>query len=299
EDIEREHIHIVSLRVKSDGGKVNDSQEFIRSKRITEELEAKHRLQPGEGKALREDWRLSSVDTASGNIKRQISQVAKAVAGSYYFQSLGEYKAILSRYHVEVEEVRGERNGTAYRGLLYQATNVMGIKVGVPIKSSLIGKAVGLEALEKRMTKSQIAIKQKGLKTHTWQAVSAAKSQAKTESEFRALLAQDKIEVLFRKNDEGRIYGATFIDHHTRCALNGSRLGKGFSANVFQEMWGEKVVSPSKLGDSENPLARSLQEDYKDVSSFSLLPDVDEEVKPEAELYQRKRKKRRFGRQGD
>lgn len=38
-DIERKHIHIVSLRVDSEGNKINDSFERRRSKRITDEIE--------------------------------------------------------------------------------------------------------------------------------------------------------------------------------------------------------------------------------------------------------------------
>ena len=45
------------------------------------------------------------------------------------------------------------------------------------------------------------------------------------------------IDVLFRQNDTGRIYGVTFIDHESRTVLNGSRLGKDFSANVFNDLF--------------------------------------------------------------
>lgn len=43
------------------------------------------------------------------------------------------------------------------------------------------------------------------------------------------------MDVVFRHTDGGRIYGATFIDHRTGCVLNGSRLGREFSANALQE----------------------------------------------------------------
>jgi len=39
--------------------------------------------------------------------------------------------------------------------------------------------------------------------------------------------------VVIRKNNSGRIYGITFIDDAEGVALNGSRLGKGYAANVF------------------------------------------------------------------
>ena len=40
---------------------------------------------------------------------------------------------------------------------------------------------------------------------------------------------------MLRHTEEGRIYGATFIDHRTGCVLNGSRMGKELSANALQE----------------------------------------------------------------
>lgn len=49
EDIGREHLHIVSLRVNSNGKKINDYREHERSKEITEYLEHKYSLNPTEG----------------------------------------------------------------------------------------------------------------------------------------------------------------------------------------------------------------------------------------------------------
>ena len=66
---------------------------------------------------------------------------------------------------------------------------------------------------------------------------------AKSEQEFRELLKQEHIDVVFRRNDTGRIYGVTFIDHERREAFNGSRMGKEFSANVFNGLvnWWEEI----------------------------------------------------------
>ena len=43
--------------------------------------------------------------------------------------------------------------------------------------------------------------------------------------------------MVYRINPEGCLYGITFIDHTTRTVFNGSRLGKAFSANVFNELF--------------------------------------------------------------
>ncbi|KAA6306369.1 hypothetical protein EZS27_041974, partial [termite gut metagenome] len=51
------------------------------------------------------------------------------------------------------------------------------------------------------------------------------------------MMREKEIGVVFRGNEAGRIYGITFIDYQNRTVLNGSRLGKEFSANVFNELF--------------------------------------------------------------
>ena len=50
--------------------------------------------------------------------------------------------------------------------------------------------------------------------------------------------------VVIRKNDNGRIYGITFIDDEVGIALNGSRLGKGYAANVFNSYFSNPAHNP-------------------------------------------------------
>ena len=50
------------------------------------------------------------------------------------------------------------------------------------------------------------------------------------------------INTVVRRNDEGRIYGMTFIDHESRTVWNGSALGKNLSANVFNDWWNEQAI---------------------------------------------------------
>lgn len=303
EDIDRHHLHIVSLRVDHQGKKINSYKEYRRSKKITEDIEQKYRLKKGEGNAKQENWELSPLDTSKGELKKQIASLIKPVAAMYHFQSMGEYKAVLSLYNIHVEELRGENKGKPYRGLIYQAVDGVGNKVGKPIKSSVFGKSVGYDGLDKRMAKSKEKIKEKNLKTHTLTAVASAKSRAKSESEFRALLREDKIDVLLRRNEQGRIYGTTFIDHSTRCALNGSRLGKEFSANVFNELFKEADNTPqskvqAKLSDAYNSGTASEQNKYS-AGLLSILPQPDLQEENRSFIPRRKKKKRRrYGRQG-
>ena len=310
EDIGREHIHIVSLRVDSTGKKIDGYREHEHSKEITEQLERKYNLHPAEGQKRSEQWELTPVDASKGDLKKQIASVIKPLASMYHFQSMGEYKAVLSLYNINVEELTGEAKGKPYRGLLYSAMDSEGNKVSNPLKSSIFGKSVGYDGLEKRMAKSAERIKSKNLKAHTLKAVSEAKQSCPSENEFRAKLRQQGIDVLFRRNDEGRIYGATFIDHTTRTVLNGSRLGKDYSANVFNDLFGGKQepiqesAQETRLSDVyKKPEQLNFENSHSSDSGlggiFSILsPEPENHPKDEMPLpYRKKKKKRMYGRQ--
>ena len=214
EDINRHHLHIVSVNVDERGRRLNKDFIHRRSKRITTELERKYGLH---------------------DVKRQVANTAKAVMATYKFQTMGEYRALLSLYNITVEEARGNVDGREYHGLVYAATDDAGNKVGNPFKASRIGKSVGYEAVRRRFEFSKGQIRDKRLADMTRKTVAAALARTYRKEEFIDLLHAKGVDVVFRHTDEGRIYGATFIDHRTGCVLNGSRLGREFSANALQE----------------------------------------------------------------
>ena len=238
-DIDRRHIHIVGLRVDENGRPLNDRFEHRRSKQITRELERKYDLHPAERRERAERPELKKVDYAAGDVKHQIGNTVKAACYGYRFQSFGEYRALLAAYNVCAEEVKGEINGRAYQGIVYSAMNGKGEKVGNPVKASRIGRSVGYEAVQRRMEKSGKVIKDGKLKERT-RIVAAAMRTARTRLEFERELNRQGIDVVFRRNDNGRIYGVTFIDHDNRVVLNGSRLGKEYSANVFNDLYSDE-----------------------------------------------------------
>lgn len=306
EDIDRAHIHIVSMRVKSDGSKVKDSKEHERSKAITIELERKYNLIPTEGQSQGELWMLSLVDASKGNLKKQIAAVIEPLASMYHLQTMGEYKALLSLYNIGVEELRGEAKGKPYRGLLYSALDKEGNKVGKPLKSSVFGKTVGFDGLEKRMTESSLKIKEGKIREETRKIVAGALVTSQDEREFRRKLQSSNIDLVLRRDDEGRIYGATFINHNVRCVLNGSRLGKEFSANVLNEKFSGKEyidnTEPQTVQSEDVPTVNSpvnLDNIGSLIDSVLDIPVFDNSSNPDANNRQlkKRKKKRRYGRQ--
>jgi hypothetical protein len=247
-DIEREHIHIVSVQVGQDGKKIKDSKRNERSVAVSEELEKEYGLHSVKGQKRSEKWQLKPVDPAKGDLKRQIAAVIKPALSMYRFQTMGEFRALLSLYNIGIEEVRGERNGNAYRGLLYTALNADGGKAEVtPLKSSLFGKSAGFDALEQHMEHSGEKIAKENSRERTRHRVAEAFLDAPTENALRERLRAYHIDLFIRRNDTGRITGVTFIDHENRCVLNGSRLGKEYSANALNERYPEAQKTGADL----------------------------------------------------
>ena len=236
EDIDRHHLHIVTLAVDERGKKINDRNNFYTSTRILKELEQKYGLIPAQMQKVKEVFRLKKVFYGDGeNLKKQLASVIKPAAKFYHCPSFKEYRALLSTYNICVEEVKGEMYGKPYNGLVYFATDDKGKKVGNPFKASLFGKAVGYEALQNRFKASKEKLKEKHLAPKTKAVVAGALKRSATKEDFRENLHRKGVDVLFRENEEGRLYGITFIDHNNGCVVNGSRLGKELSANAIAE----------------------------------------------------------------
>ena len=242
-DIAREHIHIVSLRVDSRGQKINDRFEKRRSKKITDTLERKYDLIPSSKITDKVMNETPKIDTTRGNIKEQVTNIVRMVLKHYCFCSLGELNAILSAYNLTVEEIKTGFRGKKYDGLVYVPTDDKGYKISTPIHASDIGRGVGYTAVQNRMQKSKQNVKPL-IPSVRNKVLQTMRTSPKTEEELRQRLEEQSLRVFIRKNESGRIYGITFIDDKEGVALNGSRLGKGYAANIFNSYFSNPTDNP-------------------------------------------------------
>ena len=304
EDINRHHLHIVTVRVDENGRSIDTRNNFYRSKQITRELEQKYGLHDAERRNRRLDTPpLHKVDASADDVKKQVGNTVKALNAQYRFQSMGEYRALLSLYNVTVEEVQGNVRGREYHGLVYSATDDAGDKVGNPFKSSLFGKAVGYEAVERKFARSKTEIKDRKLADMTKRTVLSVLQGTYDKERFIATLKEKGIDTVLRYTEEGRIYGATFIDHRTGCVLNGSRMGRELSANALQEHFtlpyaGQPPVPLFITTEGqEETQAPSTPEYGRDLDGMGLFspegPAVDAEEEAFIRAMQRRKKKKK------
>ena len=273
-DIGREHLHIVSVRVDETGRAISDSYEHGSSMKVCRELERQFGLVPATPKQWKEGLPLSPVGYGDGNLKGQLAGVIRPLAREWRFRTLGEYRAVLSLYGITVDEVKGEYGGREYHGLTYSATDREG----------------------------------------------NMQTAGHDRAQFERELMRQGIGVVFRQNEAGRIYGATFIDHAAKAVFNGSRLGKEFSAGVFNDLFAgqEGIHLPQPSAGVEHPTRQQehtgasqwdghtgYRPDHKDgttqnvAASFNLFALVpggasgDQPVPPQ----RKKKKRRKYGRQ--
>ncbi len=235
EDIDRHHVHIVALRVGTDGRCISDRNNFYRNKKVCRELEQRYGLKPAEREKITPDMSIKKIDP-NGDIKRQVANTVKMVGMRYKFQSMGEYNAILGLYNVRCDTADGRVNGREYHGLVYFATDDNGNTIATPLKASRLGKFASRTAIDGRFERA----KEKIDVAPTKRKVADVLGQSSGKDDFVAKLKERNIDVVFRYTDEGRIYGVTFVDHDTMTALNGSRLGKEFSADALNARFSQQ-----------------------------------------------------------
>ena len=263
EDIGRRHVHIVSTCVKENGEKISDAYEWNRSMKVCRELESRFGLKPVADKRneLLEPY-LKKADYRDGDVKRQAGNILKSVFTAYRFQTFGEYSALLSCFNIEAKQVRGDFEGTPYNGIVYTLT--------------------GNRKWQPKI-RDNVALAVHGCRGNR--------------EDFVRLLGEKGIDVVFRENEKRRIYGVTFIDHRNREVYNGSRLGKEFSANAFEQLFNRPQEFPEPEFQRENlsdSMESAIEQAFGIFSPDINGPDPQEEAL--ARRLQRKKKKKRRSR---
>lgn len=235
------HIHIVSIKVREDGSRI-DTQNIGRnqSEKARKEIEKEFGLVKAEDSKRLKQHKLKPLNTekiqyGKSETKRAISNVLNEVLYSYKFASIPELNAVLKQFNVMAD--RGSENSRIYKknGLTYRLLDVTGNKVGVPIKASDFYNKPTLKFLEERFV-----LNEKERQSHKARVKNAIdilliKNPGLGLDTLIRALEKESIQTVLRQNQDGIIYGITYIDHRTKSVFNGSALGKPYSANGIQQ----------------------------------------------------------------
>lgn len=277
-DIERIHIHIVSVCVDAEGRKIADTFEKRRSMVVCRALEKEYNLISAmEKKQNPLQLSFKPVDYKLGDVKSQMASVIRHLPKQYAFQSIGAYNALLSLFNITTEEVRGQYNGITKQGLLYFALNDKGEKVSNPFKASLFGKSAGHSQLLSYCENSKIRLQNHPVRASLKASIERTFQTSTNEIDFKKGLQLQGIDTVTLRNKEGRLYGITFIDHASKTLWNGSQLGKNLSANVFNASW-QKDTKPERVVDKNQPQAEHDQSEGNNGGQTHDLNSFEKEI---------------------
>ena len=221
-DIDRVHYHVVSVRVNEQGRKIHDFQENRRCLQILSAVAPKYGLSVGNGDG--EHYTAMGIDPrrfnpVGGNIMEQIRIIAQECC-KYHMTSFAQFKLIMQAHGLDVFERTGDASQVVVRGL-----NQDDIPCTAPITEAELGKALYSDYEARAME----CVGRSGVKKRERERIcgisASCLEHSTSERHFMNMLARFDIDIHLHRTKDGRIYGATFIDHSTRCAFKGSELG--------------------------------------------------------------------------
>lgn len=246
DDAGHPHCHIVTTNIKSDGHRI--SLHYLgqnESEKTRKAIEVKYGLIRAEEQAkpkpdLKAD--VSAAEYGKAETKRTITNILGYVLRAYKFTSVPELNAVLGQYNIQAD--RGSKDSRMYAraGLVYWILDKQGNKIGVPVKASTIYGKPTLKTLEEKFRLNEQL--RKPFKAGLIKILNEVLTKHQTKSNFQKALKEKGIQCILRQNDEGRIYGVTFIDQKNKAVFNGSDLGKAYSANQLSAQLLPDPVKP-------------------------------------------------------
>jgi hypothetical protein len=303
------HLHIVTTNIEPDGKRISFHLLANRaSESARKQVELTYNLVKAEdqGKQQNELSKpLEQVDYGKSELKRSITNIVNIVVKAYKFTSIPELNAVLNHYNITAD--RGSKDSRMYEknGLVYWVLDAKGNKIGVPIKASSIYGKPTLKTLEDRFRLNEVL--RKPLKDQVKSKVDKALVTLVSKAAFQKKLKEDGIQVIFRQNDAGRLYGVTFVDHLSKAVFNGSDLGKSYSAaslvNWFKydETNRRQTVPKKGINDSkalkftDNVSGSNTTGSESDSLLNILFKEEQQDMAAIGRLQKNKRKKKRKG----
>ena len=231
-DIDRVHYHIVSVRVDKEGRKINDSNERRRCHQILKELAAEFGYKVGNGQKtdsrMEEFGVYKGFTPKAGNYSRQIEMLVSH-AMRYHFTTEPQLRMLMNALNVDFDYKK--RGGAEY--LVFYGLDP---KSGRRCTGGISGKSLAVPSVEEIRKHTQ-ECKGEALKKEKGRVGSIVRSllpHSASEEHFHRMLEKTGISVHFSKTEDGRIFGATFIDHTAKCCFKASELHK-ITAAMFEE----------------------------------------------------------------
>lgn len=295
------HIHIISIKVKSDGKRI-DMQNIGKNQSETarKEIENIFGLIKAEGRTNKINFQVQPITVLKANYgkmqsKKAISEVLNFVLSSYKYSSLAELNAVLKQYNVLAD--RGSEDSKIFKskGLVYRILDQKENPVGVPIKASDFYNRPTLKFLEQKFIENNSAKSNNDKRIKNIINLAFIKNKP-TLKQLIKTLEKEGISTVLRTSSSGLIYGITYVDHKTKCVFNGSTLGKDYSAKSIMErcqMASQVIRETGKIQQRSNTSSFISASELQKIIDDVLQPELTGNYIPSQLKGRRKKRKKR------
>lgn len=271
------HIHIVTTNIKTNGRSIDTHLIGVRkSEPARKAIEKEFGLVIAEKQKNAIDFQLKPVSAGKvsygkSETRQEIQNVLENVLKKYSYTSLSELNALLSCYNVMAQSGEEGSRVNWHGGLLFRVLDDKGNPVGVPIKASSFYNKPTLKKLKGYFILGKS--KSGRYKARTKNAINKALSRPGVDLKaFTEELAKQGIDVVLRQNEDGFLYGVTYVDHVTKCVFNGSVLGKPYSAKNIREKCGVPLVYP--IAERAAKQTKNIEQSDGRLSSPQSAPTI-------------------------
>lgn len=249
-DIERTHLHIVSIRVDRNGNKIDDKFDKTKSSKIRREIEIKYNLTQAQKvkrkkKAENEEKYIAGsrqlitdkLNTGEGLPIENVRRILR-YAHQYNVTDFKSYNRVLAIMGLRSEVI--DKDG--FKGLMYYVIDDSGNQISPAVKGSSIAKEFSYQNVEKLFisnNENQYKIDKKKNNRKSVKSIIDRTLKIKTldYSTFKNVLRANGIYVNESWGEGGKIFGITFIDTVNGQVYKGSELGKQYSAsNILSQL---------------------------------------------------------------
>jgi hypothetical protein len=247
------HVHLVTSLIFPDGSRFRTNNvgrnQSVSARKEIDRLYGLRKVEDSQHIQVYEPEPVNAQKVAYGKLptKKAIKDVLRFVLKKYKFTSLPELNAVLQQYNVLAD--RGAPGSRIYEngGLIYRVLTEQGNKTGVPIKASDFYFKPTLVSLQEKFEKNG-PLRKADIPSIRSRIDWALGKKPGTFQAWLDELRKENIRVVVRRNDQGTVYGLTYVDFRTRSVINGSDLDqkKTYSAQAITQQF-NKSGKPANL----------------------------------------------------
>ena len=248
------------MKVDRTGRVISDSNQRRHLQAILRDLGPRYGFVVGRGQGRTQGQSsgvsLRRFDPDAGNRTEQISDITRRCL-SYSFSTREQFEMLLRRCGVRMVS----SNTPSGERLMLQGLDRSGAPTGRPVKASTLGINLR-DALEGRLREGPGELRCRRREKDRVRGIAlSCLCYSSSARHFGRMLERKGITVMFSRTEDGKIFGATFMDHGSRSVFKCSELGEGISAGLFRDAEERGHWSAREGPERESAVAEETQKE--------------------------------------